>query len=268
MNRRPAARLPALAALVVPVVLATLVVSSPAAAQRARRRFEPTDLRLQPAGTAEIELQAGVVTGEDGQRAFVPDFEASLGISSHVELELDGTYGLDSFSKPAFLDNTLLAVRMQVVDEHDAPGSKSAWSGGIQAGPRLPTLPQTHGLGMEALVIVGRTTESVHLFAQAGTLIDPSEPYVGYRRPVHPYGFEGGLDLDLDLDDHDKWSFMGEVGGIKYFSPHADQLHLAAGPSCQVSPGLEVSFVALVGVLRGGDRFGGLFGATSRFKMF
>ena len=146
-------------------------------------------------------------------------------------------------------------------------GSKSAWSGGIQAGPRLPTLPQTHGLGMEALVIVGRTTESVHLFAQAGTLIDPSEPYVGYRRPVHPYGFEGGLDLDLDFDDHDKWSFMGEVGGIKYFSPHADQLHLAAGPSCQVSPGLEVSFVALVGVLRGGDRFGGLFGATSRFKM-
>jgi hypothetical protein len=90
--------------------LALIVGSSGVAAAQGRRRFEPTDLRLQPAGTAEIDLQGGPVTGEDGQRAFIPDFEASLGIGSHVELELDGTFGLDDYTKPIFLDNTLIAV--------------------------------------------------------------------------------------------------------------------------------------------------------------
>src|SRR4051794_2272963 len=104
------------------VAFALLVVSAPApaSAQHTRRRFEPTDLRLQPPGVSEVDLQAGVVTGEDGQRLFAPDFEASLGISSHVELELDGTFGLDRFSRATFLDNTLLAVRILMVDEPDA----------------------------------------------------------------------------------------------------------------------------------------------------
>lgn len=254
------------ARLLVGTVLLTAV--QPAAAQRPRRRFEPTDLRLQPAGVAEVDWQGGVVTGEDGQRAFLPDFEASLGISSHVELELDGTFGLDQLSKPVFLDNTLLAVRIGVVDEPDAPGSTSSWSAGIQAGPRLPTLPQTHGLGLEALAIVGRTTGGMHLFAQFGSLIDPSESVAGYRRPVHPFGIEGGLDLDLDLDQHDTWSLSAELGGIKYFSPHRDQIHVATGPALRVSKWLELSVVGLVGLLSGGDRLGAFLGANTRFSVF
>jgi hypothetical protein len=250
------------------VIFMLLTVVRPADAQRPRRRFEPTDLRLQPAGSAEVDLQSGVVSGEDGQRAFLPDFEASFGISSHVELELDGTFGLDRLSKPTFLDNTLLALRIGVVDEPDAVGSTSAWSGGVQAGPRLPTLPDTRGLGMEALAIVGRTQGGMHLFAQVGSLIDPSESVPGYRSAVHPFGLEGGLDLDLDLDDRDTWSLNAELGGIKYVSPHRDQLHVAAGPSRRLSSWLEVSLVGLVGVLPGGDRIGLLLGASSRFKMF
>jgi hypothetical protein len=250
------------------LVIGLLTAAGPAAAQRSRRRFEPTDLRLQPAGIAEVDLQTGVVAGEDGKRAFVPDFEASLGIASHVELELDGTFGLDHLSTPQFLDNTLLAVRIAMVDEHDDPESTAAWSGGVQAGPRLPTLPGTHGVGIEALAIVGRTAGPMHLFAQVGTLADPSETVAGYRRPVHPFGVEGGLDLDLDLDEHDRWSLNAELGGIKYFSPHRDQVHLAGGPALRVSKWLELSVVAIVGVLAGGDRLGLMAGVNSRFQLF
>jgi hypothetical protein len=250
------------------IALAFVTAAQPAAAQRPRRRFEPTDLRLQPAGVAELDFQGGVVTGEDGQRAFLPDFEASLGISSHVELELDGTFGLDQLSKPVFLDNTLVAVRIGMVDEPDAPGSTSSWSGGVQAGPRLPTLPHTHGLGLEALAIVGRTSGGMHLFAQFGSLIDPAESVAGYRRPVHPFGLEGGLDLDLDLDEHDTWSLSAELGGIKYLSPHRDQIHVAGGPALRVSKWLELSLVGLVGLLSGGDRLGLFLGANTRFNVF
>ena len=256
------------ASLALLVIVGLVAEAGPAAAQRPRRRFEPTDLRLQPAGVAEVDLQGGIVTGEDGQRAFLPDVETSLGISSHVELELDGTFGLDRLSKPVFLDNTLLAVRIGIVDEQDVPGGTSAWSGGVQAGPRLPTLPGTHGLGMEALAIVGRTAGGMHLFAQVGSLIDPSESVAGYRRPVHPFGLEGGLDLDLDLDGSDRWSLNAELGGITYFSPHRDQLHAAAGPAVRVSKGLELSVIAIVGVLAGGDRLGLVLGANSRFQAF
>ncbi|MDB4933950.1 MAG: hypothetical protein JWP87_922 [Labilithrix sp.] len=260
MNRRRAAALAAFA----------IVLACPghANAQRTRRRFEPTDLRLQPAGVAELDLQAGVVTGEDGQRAFVPDFEASLGITPHVELEVDGAFGLDRLVTPELLDNTLVALRLAVIDEPDAPESSSKWSGGVQAGPRLPTLPSTHGMGFEALAIAGRSTERIHVFVQAGTLVDPAEPVRGRRSLVRPFGIEAGLDLDLDLDDRDVWSVTGELGGIHYLSPQRDQLHAAFGPSAQVSSSLELSLVGLVGILPGGDRLGLLLGANSRFRMF
>ncbi len=245
-----------------------LGTARPTRAGEGRRRFEPTDLRLQPAGVAEIDLQGGPVTGEDGQRAFVPDFEASIGIGSHVELECDGTFGFDDFAAPIFLDNTLLAVRVEVFDVPDAPESKSAWSGGIQAGPRLPTLPGRRLLGFEGLAIVGRSTERMHVFFQVGSILDPLEPVPGRTRLGRPFGIEGGVDLDLDLDAQGKWSLIGELGAIKYLSPQLDQLHVAGGPQLAVTPWLDVSLVGLVGVLSGGDRLGLLLGANTRFKTF
>jgi hypothetical protein len=248
--------------------LALVVGFSGVAAAQGRRRFEPTDLRLQPAGTAEIDLQGGPVTGEDGQRAFVPDFEASLGIGSHVELEVDGTFGLEDYTKPIFLDNTLIAVRVAMFDEPDEVGSKSAWSGGIQAGPRLPTLRGRRLLGFEALAIVGRSTGRMHVFAQAGAILDPLEPVPGRTRLGRPFGIEGGVNFDLDLDAAGTWSVTGEIGAIKYLSQQLDQLHIAGGPQLTVTPWLDVSLVGLVGLLPGGDRLGLLLGANTRFKAF
>jgi hypothetical protein len=247
---------------------ALIVGTARAAHAEGRRRFEPTDLRLQPPGVAEIDLQGGPVTGEDGQRAFVPDFETSIGIGSHIELEIDGTFGLDDYTKPIFLDNTLIAVRVAMFDEPDEPGSKSAWSGGIQAGPRLPTLPGRRLLGFEGLAIVGRSTGRMHVFFQAGSILDPLEPVPGRTRLGRPFGLEGGVNFDLDLDEEGVWSVTGELGAIKYLSPQLDQLHIAGGPQLKVTPWLDISLVGLVGLLAGGDRLGLLLGADTRFKVF
>ena len=225
-------------------------------------------MRLQPAGVAEINLQGGPVTGEDGKRLFAPDFETSIGIGSHIELEVDGTFGLDDYTDPIFLDNTLVAVRVEMFDEPDEPGSKSAWSGGIQAGPRLPTLPGRRRLGFEGLAIVGRSTGSMHVFFQVGSIVDPLEPVPGRTGLVRPVGIEGGISLDLDLDEAGVWSITGELGAIKYLSPQLDQLHIAGGPQLKVTPWLDVSLVGLVGVLPGGDRLGLLLGGDARFKAF
>ena len=250
--------------------MATLLVlfsAKDAAAQRARRRFEPTDLRMQEAGIAEIDLQVGVLQGEDGARTSAPDFEASLGITPQVELEIDGTFGLDASAKPQFLDNTLLSLRLAIVDVRDARDSASGWAAGVQAGPRLPTALGTRGLGVEALAIVGRTTGGLHLFVQGGTLLDPLEAGPG-ARAVRPFGVEAGVDLELDLDERERWSLTGELGGVKFLSSHRSQLHLTAGPTLRVAPWLELSVVGVLGFLAGGDRYGALLGATTRFRVF
>ena len=85
---------------------------------------------------------------------------------------------------------------------------------------------------------------------------------------VRPVGIEGGISLDLDLDEAGVWSITGELGAIKYLSPQLDQLHIAGGPQLKVTPWLDVSLVGLVGVLPGGDRLGLLLGGDARFKAF
>jgi hypothetical protein len=253
-------------AATVAAALAVIACSFEASAQHVRRRFEPTDINLQPAGVAEIDLQGGLVRGDDGTRAFAPDFEATIGISPQAELDIDGAFGFDHGTFEP-LDNTLVALRVGVLDARDTPTSESAWAAGVQAGPRLPTLPGARGLGMEALAIVGRTDGPMHLFFQVGTLLDPFQPN-GSGPPVRPFGIEGGVDLDLDLDAREAWSLKAELGGVKFFSPHDSQLHATAGPAIHATKSLELSLVALVGLLPGGDRYGLLLGATSRFRAF
>jgi hypothetical protein len=245
------------------LAVAVVATASPAAAQRhhaVRRRFEPTDFRLSPPGTAEIDLQAGVVEGTTSTRAYAPDVEATLGLSRSAELEIDTQLGFDS-GEYQFADQLWVAGRLGVADR-DADDDESSWAAGVQAGPRIPAVLGSRGLGVEGLAIVGRNQGAVHLFGQGGFILDSS--FEGHR----PYGGEGGFDAEIDLDRHDTWTLKGEIGGVHFFSQNADQLHVTAGAGVRPSAWLELTAVGLVGLLPGGDRFGVLFGAAPRFRLF
>jgi len=246
------------------VVVAILTLASTAEAQRVRRRFEPTDLRLTPQGVAEIDLQGGYLHGSPSDHVFAPDVEASLGISSRAELEIDTTYGFED-GKPMFLDDTWTSLRVGIVDIRAEGAAEAAWAAGIQAGPKLPTAPSSRTLGAEWLVIAGRNVGRYHVFFQIGGLLDPKDLDAGGARP---YGLEGGVDLDLDLDDVDRWSVKAELGGVRFFSPHADQIHATGGVAYKPIDWLELSLVAVGGILKSGDKYGLLFGASPSFKAF
>jgi hypothetical protein len=246
-----------------------LLGASPSAfAQRARPRFEPTDLDLQEKGTASIDLQLGPMKGDDDVRLFAPDVEMTLSVSSNAELEVDGTFGLNHLESAEFLDNTLVAMRVGLLDLRDAPKSPNAWAAGVQVGPRLPTLPGSRGIGVEALSIVGRTAGRMHVFLQGGLLVDCAQLVAPGVRGARPRAFELGLDVDVDLDERDAWSAKAQLGGALFRAPDDSQLHLVIGPSYKVVPSIELSAVALLGFLKGSDRLGALLGVATRFRAF
>jgi len=100
--------------------------------------------------------------------------------------------------------------------------------------------------------------------ANAGGFVDPASD--GERR--RPAAIEGGLDLDLDLDDGGAWSLSGELGAVAFFSGEAHQTHVTAGVTWSASPSLDLSLVGLLGLFGGGDRGGVLLGVTPRVALF
>ena len=92
-------------------------------------------------------------------------------------------------------------------------------------------------------------------------LVDPR--LIGSR----PRGFEAGLDLELVLVP-DRWSLLGELGGVHYLSSDSDQLSATAGIQFSPTDMLDVSLVALVGFLAGSDQYGLLVGVSPKLKLF
>ena len=80
-------------------------------------------------------------------------------------------------------------------------------------------------------------------------------------------GVEGGLDLSVDLRGTNL-SLSGELGGVRFFSDDADQLHATAGVTWATTDALDLSLVGLVGFLRGGDRAGVLLGVSPKFALW
>src|SRR5262249_59765910 len=63
-------------------------------AQAMRRLFEPTDTEMEDPGVAEIDMQFGVVRGQDAYRIAAPDAEIDLGLTADIEFDLDGQFAI------------------------------------------------------------------------------------------------------------------------------------------------------------------------------
>ena len=234
---------------------------------RNRPLFEPTDLEMEHAGVVELDVQVGMVRGDAPWRLVVPDVEVDVGISQNVELDVDGAYAIEgpgngqfSFDHPA-PDNLWVAAKLGLYDSRD-DGRSAAWAIGAQLGPKLPLANDAHGIGYEALLLVGHTRGESHIVLNAGGLVDPGAGISSGR----PAGIEGGLDLDLHFG-HSPLSITGELAAVHFFSPDADQLNMTGGVTLAASEQLDFSLLGLVGFL-GGDRAGVLFGVSPKFALF
>jgi len=234
---------------------------------RKRPRFEPTDLELEKEGTTETDLQVGLLRNDSHWRFVVPDVEFDLGLSPNVELDIDGAYAIEgpddgrfTFDHPA-PENVWIAAKLGLYDSRD-DGDNGAWAVGAQLGPKLPVANNAHGIGYEALLLVGRAWGENHLVLNAGGLIDPG-PHISSDRPI---GVQGGLDLDLQLGSS-KFSVTGELAGVHFFSADSDQLNGTGGVKWSPSDDLELSVVGLVG-LAGGDVAGVLLGVSPKLALW
>ena len=85
----------------------------------------------------------------------------------------DGAYAIEgpgngqfSFDHPA-PDNLWVAAKLGLYDSREE-GMIRAWAIGAQLGPKLPLANDAHGIGYEALLLVGRTWGESHLVLNLG----------------------------------------------------------------------------------------------------
>lgn len=250
--------------------LVALALLAPSLAHAKRHpQFEPTDLELEDSGTAEFDLQFGLVKGSDAHRLVLPDFEFDLGLLDNLEFDLDGTYSIagSSSGHPVFLDhsapdNLWASIKLGLFDNHD-PVTENGWAMGVQVGPKIPTGGDEHGLGVEGLVLLAHVQKPVHLVLGVGGLCDPH-----LSNTPRPYGFETGLDLDLDLDHVDTWSLLAEVAFQSFGSPDPRQFNATLGIQYSPSEMLDLSIVGEVGFVPGSDPYGIFFGISPKIALW
>lgn len=236
---------------------------------RSRPLFEPTDLELEETGVVEMDFQLGAVRSQGPWRAVLPDFEFDFGVLPNLELDLDGSYAIEGPTTGPFSfdhaapDSLWPSIKWGLYDNHD-PGSDRAWALGVQAGPKLPIASGSRGVGAESLLLIGRYIRRLHTVLNLGGFVDPATA-AGAARPV---GIEVGLDVDLDLDDVNRFSFTGEISGVRFVSSDPNQLLATAGLAWSVTHSLEVSLVGMYGFLEGNDRYGLLLGVSPKVRLF
>jgi hypothetical protein len=262
-------------ALVVAVgVLASLGGPGVALARRGvRPLFEPTDLELEDPGVSELDLQAGVIRGQGPWRLVIPDFELDLGLLPNLEFDVDGAYALQASEPGSFRfenaapDNLWLAAKIGIydwVDEGKSPEELTAWAVGAQVGPKLPAAVGSHGVGVEALALVGHVLGRAHFVLNTGVFADP-HPSPTSPRPV---GIELGIDYDCDLDKGGHYQILAQVAGVRFLSSDPHQLLANAGLGYSPTPATQLSLIALVGFLEGSDRYGALLGLTQKIGIW
>jgi hypothetical protein len=245
--------------------VAILLTSGTAGA--GKRHFEPTDLDLAEPGAMQADLQLGVARSDGPLRLILPDAEIDLGLASNVELDVDFSFGIEGPAKGAFsfdhttTDNSWIAAKLGLLDLRD-PAAGTAWTVGLQLGPKIPLSRDARGVGYEALLLVGRTMAPVHLVLNLGGLVDPGAE-VSQKRPV---GVVGGLDLEVDLTP--QLSILGELGTVLYVSRDPHELEGSLGVQWSPTETLDLSLVGLLGLPPGSDRYGVLVGVARKFQLW
>ena len=252
-------------------LLACLVfIPSPAAEARTLRPlFEPTDLEMEQTGMLDIDLQFGGIRGPGAWRMVVPDFEIDVGILPYLEFDLDGSYAVEGPTTGPFSfdhaapDSLWPCLKLGLLDTHDGEAQR-AYALGLQIGPKVPTAPGAHGLGSEALLLIGSMFGPLHAVINAGAFIDPAPDATSGR----PIGGEAGLDLEVDLDHVDRFAATGEISAVRFWSDDPHQLLATAGLHWNASASLELTVIGLWGFLAGSDRYGVLIGVSPKFRLF
>jgi len=216
----------------------------------------------------ELDLQVGVAHGDATWRTVIPDFELDLGLTDDFELDIDGTNAVEGGADGRFSfdhsapDNLWIASKIGLLDLRDR-SAQTAWALGLQLGPKIPIASDAHGIGYEALVLVGRTIGTTQLALNVGGLVDPGEQVANGR----PIGVESGLDVNLAIHGS-RFSVLGEIGGIHFFSNNTDQLSATLGLAWQAPDAFELSVVGLAGLLPGGDRGAVLLGFSPKLALW
>ena len=256
-----------------PIATATLLavaISAPAGVRaRPRPRFEPTDLHWTDTGVADADLEFGVIRGPSTGRLVVPDFELSLGVLDNLELDLDGTYTLESSVPGSFAFDLPVpsalwpSVKIGFYNDHDYETGR-AQAVGMQIGPKIPVAGGTHGVGGEGLLVLGGSMKGLNLTFNLGGFVEPPPD------AVSPYsvGVEAGIDLDLVLDSRERFHLTSELASVYFFTQDPSQIHVTGGISWSVHPNLDLSVVGIYGFLEGDDHYGVLFGMDPKIRLF
>jgi hypothetical protein len=235
---------------------------------RPRPRFEPTDLEWEETGVFEADVELGAIRSPGPWRFVLADFELDFGILPNVEIGLDGAYAIEGPTLGAFsFDHAVvyplwLSTKIGLYDDHD-PETGRARAVGVQIGPKLPIAAGSRGLGGEALLVFGGSRRGLTVAVNLGAFIEPAQPGLGRQA-----GAEAGLDLELQLDDQDRFQLTGEIGGAYFISNDPTQLHATAGLTWSATPMLDFSVVGIVGILPGDDHYGLLFGVEPKLRVF
>ena len=252
------------------MILGVLVATNAHATERAHRRFDPDDLEIDDPGVVHAEIAFGAVRGEDGGRYLLPDFDIDLGIAENVELGLDGAWSVEG-RPPAHVwrfdhrepDPLWINSKIELYDAKNAL-RKTAFAIGVQLGPRAAIAREDHGTGFQGLVLVGGKYERAHSVLNLGGLVEPGTGVLTGR----PTAFIAGVDFGIDLDEKGTWSIAADIGGVFYVSSDKSELSSTFGPVLAVTKWLDVSVNGLVGVLAGGDHYGGFLQISPKIPTF
>jgi hypothetical protein len=251
------------------MVAALLLQTGLAHAQSVRRRFDPEDLKLEEPGVIHADVALGVVRGPTAGRWLVPDFDLDVGLTSNVELGLDGAVSLEGTSDRRYAldhlsgDNLWLSSKLGLWERRN-DAQKTAWAVGTQLGPRVPVSPGAHGAGFQGLALLGRSNGPMHLVLNLGGLADPGSQ-VSRGRPV---ALLTGIDAAFDLDSKGTWSLAADLSGAFFASGADAQLSCTAGLVWSVSSKVDIGVSGLLGFLAGGDRYGVLVNLSPKLGLF